>query len=315
MLVLQKMKGVVAVTGASGFIGSFVVLALREAGYQVRACVRDPANKEKVGHLQNLVGVELFAADLFQEGSYTKAFAGADAVVHCAAVVEIARVKDPQREVVDPSVKGVKNVLACLGPSVKTLVHTSSIGAIHQRNREGNVLTEADWNEWATIANDPYGYAKTQAEKVVWEWAKNAGRGVAIRVMNPTVVLGPVQCKLHTKSSTVFCREAVYNNKVREEKQRRLCVTFERLFRFGRAMSMCATWLLLTCGLWSCRAKRTAECSASFSRLTRRLFRPTASAALLSGSCRSTCCALRPAIRPGSSGSWSFCHTSLALSF
>jgi nucleoside-diphosphate-sugar epimerase len=222
-------KGVVAVTGASGYIGSFVTTALRDAGYTVRACVRDPKNVEKVGHLQGLSGVELFAADLFAEGSYAKAFDGADAVIHCAAVVEIAKVQDAQREVVDPSVKGVRNVLACLSPSVRTFVHTSSIAAVHQRNRQGNVLTEADWNEWATLANDPYGFAKTQAEKVVWDWAQKNGGRVAVRVINPTVVLGPVQCKLHTKvrvccfcfsqltilqSSTVFCREAVYGNKV-----------------------------------------------------------------------------------------------------
>ncbi len=243
----KRGKGVVAVTGASGYIGSFVTTALRDAGYLVRACVRDPANKEKVGHLQGLEGVELFAADLFAEGSYAKAFDGADAVVHCAAVVEIARVKvreqsvaacdrkmtaffqDAQREVVDPSVKGVTNVLACLGPSVRTFVHTSSIAAIHQRDKTGNVLTEADWNDWATLDRDPYGFAKTQAEKVVWEWAKQHSGRVAVRVINPSVVLGPVQCKLHTKarrvvlvfffslfaqSSTVFCREAVYGNKV-----------------------------------------------------------------------------------------------------
>src|SRR5262245_2349600 len=147
----KRGKGVVAVTGASGYIGSFVTTALRDAGYLVRACVRDPANKDKVGHLQGLEGVELFAAALFAEGSYAKAFDGADAVVHCAAVVEIQRVRDPQREVVDPSVKGVRNVLACLGPSVRTFVHTSSVAAIHQRNRSGNVLSESDWNEWATL--------------------------------------------------------------------------------------------------------------------------------------------------------------------
>ena len=45
-------KGVVAVTGASGYIGSFVVSALLDAGYFVRACVRDPSNAEKVGHLR-----------------------------------------------------------------------------------------------------------------------------------------------------------------------------------------------------------------------------------------------------------------------
>jgi hypothetical protein len=143
-------KGVVAVTGASGFIGSFICEALSNAGYLVRACVRDPTNEEKVAHLKKIHGLQLFKADLFDEGSFRAAFDGADAVIHTAAVVEIAKVKNAQREVVDPSVLGVKNVLKSLSPSVRTFVHTSSIAAVHRRQSD-QLLTETDWNDWATI--------------------------------------------------------------------------------------------------------------------------------------------------------------------
>jgi len=47
----------------------------------------------------------------------------------------------------------------------------------------------------------------------VWKWAKEHA-GVTVNVCNPAVVLGPVMNKAHTKTSTVFMREAVYNNKV-----------------------------------------------------------------------------------------------------
>ena len=42
-------------------------------------------------------------ADLFQEGSFDQAFAGCDAVVHTAAIVEVLSQKDAQKTVVDPS--------------------------------------------------------------------------------------------------------------------------------------------------------------------------------------------------------------------
>ena len=44
----------VAVTGASGYIGSHVVAELLRRGYRVRAVVRDASNQAKVAHLKAL---------------------------------------------------------------------------------------------------------------------------------------------------------------------------------------------------------------------------------------------------------------------
>ena len=51
---ISKADGPVAVTGASGYIGSRVVEDLMHQGYQVHACVRDVSNEKKVDHLLNL---------------------------------------------------------------------------------------------------------------------------------------------------------------------------------------------------------------------------------------------------------------------
>lgn len=83
----------VAVTGASGFIGSHVVRELLDHGYTVHACVRDSSRKDKVDFLRALAPAEnpsalvLFEADLTEavRGSYDKAFAGTQCVFHVAA--------------------------------------------------------------------------------------------------------------------------------------------------------------------------------------------------------------------------------------
>ena len=75
--------GPVAVTGASGYIGSHVVKNLVLHGYDVHACLRDTTRQDKTSYLLELHekgpgSVSLFSCDLFQaeEGDYDEAFAG-----------------------------------------------------------------------------------------------------------------------------------------------------------------------------------------------------------------------------------------------
>jgi len=57
--------------------------------------------------------VELFSADLLDMGSFDKAVEGCECVCHVAAVAAF-NVKDPKREVVDPSLEGTRNVFGAI---------------------------------------------------------------------------------------------------------------------------------------------------------------------------------------------------------
>ena len=103
MSAISPADGPVAVTGASGYIGSWTVYDLMRQGYLVHACVRDLANPAKVDHLTTLNDdpdlrgrVELFRGDLFDRGSYDAAFAGCSAVLHVGATVGYNR-EQPQQ--------------------------------------------------------------------------------------------------------------------------------------------------------------------------------------------------------------------------
>ena len=65
----------VLVTGASGYIGTFIVKALQEEGWKVRGTVRNLQNEEIVKQLKDLVPdakhpLELVEADLLKEDSW-----------------------------------------------------------------------------------------------------------------------------------------------------------------------------------------------------------------------------------------------------
>ena len=191
----------VAVTGASGFVGANVVRRLLQRGFAVRAVVRDASDSAKTAPIRAAIAdldadaqnrLDFGSGDLLKAGSYDDALKGCAAVAHVAAVARLGA-KDPQREIVDPSVRGVEHVYAAAerSGSVRRIVHTSSIVAVlrYDDARKGNVFDESDWNTESTLQTDPYGLAKTLAERRAWELAEaQAARdGFDVVVINPGV--------------------------------------------------------------------------------------------------------------------------------
>lgn len=89
---------VVCVTGASGFIASWLVKLLLQRGYTVKATVRDP-NNDKAEHLLTLDGAKerlhLFKTNLLEDGSFDCAVDGCEGVFHTASPAVISA-NDPQ---------------------------------------------------------------------------------------------------------------------------------------------------------------------------------------------------------------------------
>jgi len=191
----------VLVTGATGYVAGWLVKRLVEAGVTVHAAVRNPQDTAKLAHLQAMTDtgpgtVKFFAADLMQPGSYAAAMAGCEMVFHTASPFTM-KVKDPQRDLIDPALLGTRNVLeeASRTPSVKRVVLTSSCAAIYTdaadcADAPGGVLTEAVWNTTASLAHQPYSYSKTLAEQEGWRLAKTQSQWQLV-VLNPSLVMGP----------------------------------------------------------------------------------------------------------------------------
>ena len=211
-------EGLVTVTGASGYIGSHVVANLLAKGRNVRATVRDADDPIRVDHLKNLKkgdggNLEIVEMDLFDSDSVNAAISGCTDLIHTAAAVRISA-KDPQRQIVDPSVIGTRNVVAAIDAAgtVERFVHTSSTAAIRPlkwKNKE--MFTTETWADDATLETNPYGLAKVLAEKIVREWhSEGEGEGKPRMVtIHPSVVFGPPMSKIHLRGSLSFLNALV----------------------------------------------------------------------------------------------------------
>eukprot|EP01128_Nolandella_sp_AFSM9_P005413 TRINITY_DN2604_c0_g1_i1.p1 TRINITY_DN2604_c0_g1~~TRINITY_DN2604_c0_g1_i1.p1 ORF type:complete len:329 (+),score=111.56 TRINITY_DN2604_c0_g1_i1:1059-2045(+) len=190
------MSKTVAVTGASGYVALELVKQLVAKGYHVRCTVRDPSKTERVKPLVDMGPlVTLHKANLLEEGSFDPAFDGVDCVFHTASPFQVF-VKDPQVDLIDPALKGTKNVLSsCTKNKVKVVVVTSSMAAVAQSVNPAEdptkVYSEKDWNTSANLETSPYPRSKYLAERAVWEWQKE-NSDVRVSTINPSFVVGPI---------------------------------------------------------------------------------------------------------------------------
>ncbi len=209
----QPLPSPVALTGASGFIGSWITRELLAAGVTVHATVRDRTRQDKVGHLHELAAslpgkLELFDADLLKDGGFTEAFAGCRAVIHAASPFFVQGVRDAHHELIEPALEGTRRVLTAVDatPSVERVVLTSSIAAIHGdvadlAEAPRGVFDESLWNVTSSEHHQPYSYSKTLAEREAWKLASAQQRWSLVTI-NPGFVLGPALSSRGDATST-----------------------------------------------------------------------------------------------------------------
>ncbi len=217
--------GRVMVSGASGYIASWVVKLLLERGHTVVGTVRSLSDASKVDRLKQLERgtsgkLELVAADLLQPASFNDAMEGCEVVIHTASPFMVSGVKDPQRQLVDPALEGTRNVLAAANrtASVKRVVLTSSVAAIYGdacdvQQAPGGVFTEEQWNETSSLSHNAYSFSKLVAEREAWKLAEEQQRWSLV-VINPGFVFGPSLSQRVDSTSVDFMR-SLLNGKMK----------------------------------------------------------------------------------------------------
>ena len=190
---LPAALGVVAITGAGGFLGRELARHLLAAGCEVRGFdIRfDDAAREAAR------GAELVTADIRDAAAVADFVAGADTVFHCAAVIDTAT-RAPaavRQRSIDVNVGGTRHVVeACLAHDVTRLIVTSSINAVWSAENAGSDESVPLCAPEPGPGHDLYSATKSAGEQlaIAADGATTAG-GQTLRVvaMRPGGIFGP----------------------------------------------------------------------------------------------------------------------------
>lgn len=167
------------VTGANGFLGSYLVEHLLERGYQVRAMMR-----RRDDLISSLGGVETVHADVRNLESVDKACREMDVVFHVAA---ISGIWGSWKNFHGVNTIGTRNVVeSCLRNHVPKLVYTSSPSVTFDGDHQMNVNESASYpKKWLCH----YPHTKALAEQYVLE--SNDEGSLMTCALRPHLIWGP----------------------------------------------------------------------------------------------------------------------------
>lgn len=198
----------VVVTGATGFVGSYLCAFLLQKEYKIQAIVRTSSNLTLLNKICSYyqvdsTSIEFIHASLDDTETLAEIFVNKVAVFHCAACVSFWQ-KDHQT-LFDTNVLGTASIVnACLLAKT-TLVHCSSIAAFGRTMQNNEFITEnSTWQE--SPYNSDYAKSKYLSEMEVW---RGIEEGLNAVICNPAYILGAGDGK---SGSNLIIQKVLQNN-------------------------------------------------------------------------------------------------------
>ncbi|GAB1857447.1 NAD-dependent epimerase/dehydratase family protein [Flavobacteriaceae bacterium MHTCC 0001] len=141
----------VLVTGASGFLGRYVVQILEILNYNIDTIGRNEDATYKVNISEHIDGLETYY----------------DAVIHIAGKAHmIPKTEEEKKDFFDVNYKGTLNLINALQKEPKYFVFISSVSVYGLQHGE-NIKEDTPLK-----ATNPYGKSKIMAEELILDWGK-----------------------------------------------------------------------------------------------------------------------------------------------
>lgn len=172
------MSTLALVTGATGFVGSWLVELLLQRGYRVRALTRSSSSMDNLSGLD----IEYVIADYAKPDTLRRAVEGVEFVFHSAALTKARS----EQEFYRANVEATENLLSAVkqaAPTLKRFLHISTQAAVGPSPAADKPVDETAPCRPLTM----YGRTKLQAELVCQKFMSD----LPITIVRPSVVYGP----------------------------------------------------------------------------------------------------------------------------
>ncbi|ELR71786.1 Dihydroflavonol-4-reductase [Fulvivirga imtechensis AK7] len=173
----------ILVTGANGFLGSYICKKLLSEKEPFIALVRPSSDISMLQDIQD--DIRIHHGDVLDPDSIVGIIEEIDTIIHCAAVVSYHR--GDRKQMNEVNVTGTKYMVdLALAHNIKYFVHISSVAALGRNQPSGTISENNKWqhSKW----NTSYGESKYLAELEVW---RGIMEGLNAVILNPSVILGP----------------------------------------------------------------------------------------------------------------------------
>ncbi len=213
----------VGIIGGSGFIGSYNTQKFLNEGYQVKVSTTDLSKKEKYEHLlslKNAENLEIVQLDVENKQELMDFLKDCDLVIHGGTPFQLD-VKDLQKELFDPTIKGTENFLEAVlkTPGIEKVVFIASVAAYNTNfpflpkgKKEGDQITEED-APFMSEEGIPYAQAKFIANQAVNKFiADHPDLSFEITSVSPTGVMGKSLSNRQDSTSTGI--QFLFKNKI-----------------------------------------------------------------------------------------------------
>ena len=194
--------GKVYVSGATGFIGSWVIKNLIQKGYDVRVSVRPSSNTENIKKYVAEGKIEVFEGDLEEPDFARKCVKGCDAVIHLAGWVNVSLNPKLKDRIIRANYNTAKNVLSASyhEDRIKKVVFLGSIFGLGKGEGREIADEQVEYNLWGLASKIPYIKAKRMSEEIADEFSE---KGLPITRVYPNFCLGEGDIYL-SSSKTIF---------------------------------------------------------------------------------------------------------------